>query len=884
MKIRHYILLLLCALALLPSCSTQKNTALTRSYHSTKVKYNILYNGNNAYEEGLQSIAQAHQDNFQQVIPLYPVSDHEAAQTATSKMDRTIEKCRKCIKLHSIKKRPKVDSKKSASDEKYRAWLKREEFNPSMPLAWIRLGQAEFHKGDFLGSISTFQYIERHFEYDKDLVAQCQLWSVRAYAEMGWLYEADDLLRKVQIDDLSRKHASLYSAVSADLLMKQERWREAIPHVRIAKEDEGRKQNRPRFEYALGQLYETQGSNAAAVEAYKRCIKLTPAWAMDFNARLRIALLDPDTKASQKKLSKMAKLSKYEEYLDQIYGMKGDIYLHSGDTAKALEQYALAAEKSTRNGDDKAAILIKSGDIYFGRQQYAEAQPCYNEALTIISSEDKDYKRLSKRSEVLDELVEQTTTVELQDSLQALAKLTPEEQQRVCEKIVADLLEQERQDSIRAAQDARREANAAADGPSSVNTSNMLGGGGSASNAWYFYNPNLLRSGKQQFRQKWGTRKLEDNWRRMIKGSPIFDDAEEKDDEEEEAEPTDSIDGNTDEPVEAVAIVTDTHDPQYYLQQIPNTEEALAMSDTLIADALAKLVDIYETDLEDEALAQEAFDELCRRYPQYSHLSDLYYNEYLRALKRDDQLTAQRYRSIIEQQYPESGYAAVVSDPDYFNKLQRAEAAADSLYEQTYMHFKKGEYAEVKTSVAAVEAEYPLNTLMPRFLFLDAVATAKTEGQEAFGDKLIAMVNRYPQGELSSMAKDMLGMMNRGMESQQGTDAASTLEDMRQAQADSIAAEVAAAEEPEAKNIVVITVPQGAERVNRLLYEVALYNFSQFMIKDFDLETVLQYSSTESALLITGFDAAADVDWYKGLMQQNDEMMEILLRLEAIIQ
>lgn len=867
----------------LVSCSTQKNTALTRSYHSTKVKYNILYNGNNAYEEGLQAIASAHEDNYAEQLPLYPVSDHRAAEASKAKMDRTIEKCRKCIKLHSIKKKPKVDTKKSATNEAYRAWLKREEFNPSMPLAWIRLGQAEFHKGDFLGAVSTFDYIQRHFAYDKDLVAQCQLWSARAYAEMGWLYEADDLLRKVQIDDLSKKHASLYSAVSADILMKQERWREAIPHVLIAKEDEGRKKNRPRFEYALGQLYEKQGNRAAAVAAYKRCIKLTPAWDMDFNARLRIACLGADVKASIKQLDKMAKLKKMEPYLDQILGIKGDILLRSGDTAAALREYALAAEKSTRNGLDKAAVLIKAGDLYFGAQRYAEAQPCYAEALTIVSAESDDYKRLSKRSEVLDGLVLQTGIVQLQDSLQLLAALSPDEQMRACEQLVAALIAQEMQDSIAAAEAARKAENDAADGPTSVNTQNMLGGG-SADASWYFYNANLLRQGKQQFRQRWGNRQLADNWRRAIQGAPIFTEEEPEPDSELTDDDTLSQDSLANDSLpQKQEVVTDPHDPMYYYQQIPHTEEALRQSDTLIASALTELVYIYQTELEDEALAAATFEQLCRRYPRDSHLPDLYYSEYLRALKKNDTVAQTRYRDIIVTQYPQSPYAAVVSDPLYFQKLQRAEAVADSLYEQTYQAYRRGDYAEVKASVAEVDRQYPLCALMPRFLFLDAVATAKTDGQEAFGDKLIAMVSRYPQGPLTAMARDMLGMMNRGMETQQDTDA-SQLEALRQAQADSVAAVVEQETMPEQRHIVVITIPQGQDNVNRLLYEVALYNFSQFMIKDFDLETVVQYSATESAVLITGFDAAADVDWYKDLMKNNAEMMHILSTMQAVIQ
>ena len=135
------------------SCSTQKNTWATRSFHQTKVKYNILHNGNLAYEEGLKAIRDANTDDYSQILYLYPVSNHKAAEASTSQMDKTIEKCRKCIKLHSIKAKPKRDPKK-ANDPKYKLWLQSEEFNANMSLAWIRLGEAEFHKGDFLGAVS----------------------------------------------------------------------------------------------------------------------------------------------------------------------------------------------------------------------------------------------------------------------------------------------------------------------------------------------------------------------------------------------------------------------------------------------------------------------------------------------------------------------------------------------------------------------------------------------------------------------------------------------------------------------------------------------------------------------------------------------------------
>lgn len=862
---------------MLASCSTQKNTGASRAYHSMKVKYNVYYNGDLAYQEGLEAIAKAHTDDYSNVLPLYPVSDHKAAEASKSKMERTIEKCRKCIKLHSIKKRPKTDPKKM-KDPKYKAWLQQEEFNPSMPMAWIRLGEAEFHKGDFLGAVSTFGYIMNHFDYDKDLVARCQLWQARSYGEMDWLYEAEDLLRKVQIDDLSRKHAAMYSAVSADIMLKQKRYHEAIPHVLHAKNDEDKQLSRPRFEYVLGQLYEKEGNRAEALAAYKRVLKLQPEWVMDFNARLRKTQLEKNSTAALTELDKMIKRPKYKEYLDQLHGAKANILLQRGDTTAALVEMDSAIARSTRNGMEKATILLQAGDIYYHRKQYEKAEPCYTEAVSILTADMDEYKRVKKRQEVLGDLVQQTTQVALQDSLQRLSKMTEAEQMAVVQKIIADLVEQEKRDSI-AQKQADREAQNGG-GLQSVNTSNMIGGGGSGE--WYFYNPQLMKIGKQQFRQKWGTRTLEDNWRYKIKVpvTPIMDEP----DEDELLADEDSIGGDSAKSITPLALSEDPHDPQYYLQQIPHTEEDMQQSDTLIADALKNMVAIYRDQLEENDLAVETFEELKRRYPGDKRLEDIYYMQYLIAMQQNDSIAAEQNRRALLAQYPDGRYAKVVNDPQYFDKLRLAQAQSDSLYEQTYEAYRKGQYAEVKKNVKAAEENYPLSSLMPRFLFLQSVAVAKTEGQDAFADNLREMVNRYPDSEMSSMAKDMLSMMNQGLESQKGGKT-SDLSEMRQQQmeeeqAEDLAMDTTALLVPQ----VIITLPKNEASLNKLLYEVALYNFAQFMIKDFDLETLLNYSASESALLVKGFDSAEEVEWYKGLLMQSEALQQAFTKLQAVLQ
>ena len=842
-----FILSVLTMGILATGCSTQKNTWATRSFHQTKVKYNILYNGNVAYEEGLKAIRDANTDDYSRVLYLYPVSNHQAAESAATQMDKTIEKCRKCIKLHSIKAKPKRDPKK-ANDPKYKLWLQSEEFNKNMNLAWMRLGQAEFHKGDFLGAVSTFNYIINHYQNDPDMIAQCQLWIARAYAEMGWQYEAEDMLNRVQIDALSRQHAKLYSAVKADVLLKGEHYREAIPFVKIAMPNEKRKIYRPRFAYVLGQLYEREDNKDEAIQSYKYVVRMAPPNEMEFNARIRMAELGG--KNSLRQLRTMTKQSKFKDRLDQIYGTMGNIYLQSKDTAKALEMYEKAIAESTQSGTAKATILVRAGDIYFEQRAYVKAQPCYREAVTILTAEHNDYARVQKRSEVLDELIVSYTQAQLQDSLQRLGHMTEEEQLAIVNKIIADLIETEKQDSIKQAQEARELAHGD-DMPRSVNTANMLCGGSAQKGEWYFYNPQLVKQGQQEWRRRWGNRPLEDNWRRRNKQvTATFD--------ESYPEDTDSTMLAGDSVAARPPVETDTHKPEYYLQQIPRTEQDYALSDSLWREAMVALYFIYRDRLNDEQQAEETLHELERRFPNHPCLAPIYEDQQMQALRND------------------SAYIA---------RMQRMLAEQDSLYAATYSAYTKGEFDAVKANKQYADTVFPQSKLMPRFLFLNAVSVARTEGQEAFVTELQQLVERYGETELGSMAKDMLAMMGQGMESQKGG-ATGDLAELREQVADSLDSSGQLdstqvwSEDRKQPSVVLLILPKADEQaLNDLLYEVALFNFSQFLIRDFDLQKMPVFKQG-CALRVSGFADMDEAEWWIDLLQQNAEMQTILKQIQ----
>lgn len=852
-------------------CSTQKNTWATRSFHQTKVKYNILYNGNTAYEEGLKQIRDAHEDDYSRILYLYPVSNHTAAEAAASQMDKTIEKCRKCIKLHSIKSKPKRDPKR-ANDPQYKLWLQSKEFNANMSMAWMRLAEAEFHKGDFLGAISTLNYVIRLYENDADMIARCRLWIARAYAELGWQYEAEDMLNRVQIDALSKKHARLYAAVKADVLLHGEHYTAAIPFIKIAIPYEKRKIYRPRFAYVLGQLYERNGQRNEAIEAYHDVIRMTPPYEMDFNARIRIAELQGEK--SLRQLQTMVKQSKFKDKLDHIYGTMGNIYLQLRDTTTALEMYEKAIAESTQSSYAKADILVRAGDIYYINKDYIHAQPCYRDALTILTPENEQYTTIQQRSDVLDELSAAYTQACLQDSLQHLSTLPEEQQRAIVEKIIADLIEQERQDSILQAQQERELAQE--NGIRSVNTANMLGGGGAQKGEWYFYNPQLIKQGQQEWRRRWGTRTLEDNWRRQNK--QVVASFSDYDTDEDDADGLDSI-PTTDSTTITPTYETDTHKPEYYLQQIPRTPEALAMSDSLWRQAMIALVYIYRDKVQDEALAMEAMHQLEQRNASHPDLLDTYYGYYLYALRYNQQDQAAQWRQKITTYYPTSTQAQIVAQPDYFDKLKRMAQEQDSLYALTYTAYARAQYDIVKTNTQYAEREYPLSPLMPRFLFLNAISVARTEGQEAFIASLQHIVANHGSSEMGAMAKDMLAMMGQGMESQQGTSTSSLADKRGQVTEqipDTTDNTLQWSEERNQPSIVLLRLSNTDEQaLNDLLYEVALFNFSQFLIRDFDMQA-MPILGEGSALRVSGFQNMDEAEWWIGLIKKNAEMQTIL--------
>lgn len=857
----------------LAACSTKKNNAATRNYQAFITRYNIYYNGDTHYKETLADMEGKYEDDFSRRVYMHPVEAKEdnTAPQPSGDFNRSIEKAQKAIQLRSIKKKPKV--KGSRNSPKNKEWLRREEYNPFLHNAWMMMGRGQYYNGDFLGAASTFFYISKHFKWLPATVTEARLMQALSYISMGWQYEAEVILTRIKKDELTNNRLRrLYNYVYANFYIHADNYADAEPFlVEAVKGSRGAQKTRLNF--LLGQVYQHLGRFAEAYKAFDAAGSSSSApYRTKFNARIKQSevFMGKDIEPEVKALRRMTRYDRNKEYLDQVYYAIGNLYLAHGDTAKAIENYELANEKSTRNGVDKAVNQVRLGELYFIRGNYEKAQPNYSEAVPLLPESFPDYENIKRRSDVLDELAVYSQNVNLQDSLLRLAAMPEEQRNKVIDKIIADLKKKEKEE----AEEARRQeylANEAAMG-NQLQDNSTQSFVINSDNSWYFYNTATKNAGRTEFQKRWGSRKLEDDWRRRNKATFNTDDfAAEGEDSENENSEASSADDSNEAPVDtaAAARANDPHFPEYYLAQIPQTEEEKATSHDVIQEGLYNMGVILKDKLDDFGASHREFDRLLADYPDNIYRLDTYYNLYLMCLRQGKTAEAERWRQLILSDFADSKYGIAMKDPAYIEKLRNMDRVQQELYEATYQAYLDNRNADVHEANKRMQTEYPLSKIMPKFMFLDALAYVTEKDTESFNSTLRDLLERYPDTDITPIASAWLKGMAQGRELHAGTggNLRGMLWDMKLSNdTTGIDAEGPAQFElnPDSRQTIVFTFPTDKVSSNALLYEIARHNFKSFVVKDFDIEPM--NFGRLGMIIVRGFENQEELNHYRSVM------------------
>ena len=873
------LVIVVIAAAFMSSCSSKKNTAARRQYTAFITRYNVYYNGDTHFKETLDDMENKYEDDYSsRLLFMHPVEakGDATAPQPTGDFTRSIEKAQKAIQLRSIKQRPARKPGKSR-DEAYKAWMKRDEYNPFLHNAWMLMGRSQYFNGDFLGAASTFFYISRHFTWLPNTVTEAKLWQARSYVSLGWLFEAEMILTRIKPETLVNKELrGLYDFTMADWRLKSDDFEGAVPYLLGAiKADSGAQ--RTRLYFLLGQIYARLGRKREAYEAYKKAGSgASTSYRTKFNARIKQSEVydGADITTEVKALKRMTRYDRNKEYLDQIYYAVGNLYLSRGDTTQAIENYRLAVEKSNRSGIDKAITQIRLGGLYFDRGEYEQAQPCYAEAVPLLPKTYPDYTSLVRRSDVLDELALYSQNVTLQDSLLRLSRMTPEQQLEVVNKIIEQLKKKEKEEAEAAAREEYLAARAAEGSTLNSNVKAPNSFNINSDNSWYFYNTATRNAGRSEFQRRWGSRKLEDDWRRRNKASFNLDTGESDDDADGSENDDDSADAeNVDDARNAEpAKVDDPHYPEYYLAQIPKDDAERATANDIIQEGLFNMGVILKDKLEDFRAAEREFDRLLADYPDNIYRLDVYYNLYLMYMRSGDPAAAERYRQLILSDFPDSKYGIAMRDPAYIDNLRKMDQRQQTLYDQAYDAYLNNRNKEVHEAAALMAEQFPMSKIMPKFMFLDALAYVTERQSDKFTEVIRDLLDRYPDTDLTPIVASWLKGIQQGrkLQAPENGNIRGMIWDMKLGN-DSISVDTPVEFDlsPDNSQMLVMVFDAAEVPTNELLFEIARHNFKSFVVKDFDLEQM--NFGRLGMILIRGFANLDELNHYRKVMASSPD-------------
>ncbi len=707
-------------LALLVSCSTKKNTFLNRSYHNTTAHFNVYFNGQEALKEVVQTLEKDHKDNYDKVLPIYKIGTNEQAKSIYPAADKAIAKASKTVQKHSMY----IGGKERVK------WIK---------YAYLMVGQANFYKYDYMPALEMFQFVFK--QYDKSKIRYDALyWLSRTYNERGSFNESQNMIDLVESEFpmVQKKKRWQHYAVASDLLIKQELYGQAIPSViKTIKAVKNRK-TQTRLKFILAQLYERVGDKPNSTKYYNEVLRRNSPFEMEFNTRINRALVYDNQAGNsgdiKKELKKLGRDDKYIEFQDKIFYALGSIEEEEGHKEDAIKYYKKSVAASTSNVNQKGKSFLRLADIAFKDAQYELSAVYFDSTVAFLLPTDDKFVYASMKKELLDELVANIKTIKTEDSLQKIGNMSPNEQ----EAYIDNLIEKRKADdeAKKEAEALKQQMAAQAGATASTGTATPQPLGGAV---WYFYNPTALSFGLADFTKKFGSRKLEDNWRRSNKQANAKAVFEEND--ADNAKP-DSI------PAE--------YTRDYYLQGLPTKPSDFAASNQKITDAYFGLGILYREQLNENQLAAKNLEELLKRFPENKYKLTTYYQLYKIYTDLANTTKADYYKNKVCTEAPNSDYCKIILDPSIGSSLKNDKQKMEAMYEATYNAFLNLNYDSVITMANEVDRLYSGDATQPKFDFLRALSIGRSATVPEFEASLKDVVMRFPKHKVKDEAKAIL--------------------------------------------------------------------------------------------------------------------------------
>jgi len=704
---------------LLFSCSTKKNTFINRNFHSVTTKYNVLFNGTQAFEEGREALMNSYIDNYWEILPVerMQVVDEltlpgRGGQNPNFK--KAEEKAVKAIQKHSMD-------------------IQGRQRNPQMDEAYLLLGKARYFDQRFIPALEAFNYTLSEYP-DSDKINQTRIWREKTHLRLeNDEFAIANLKEIIRFEKLGDQEYADANAVLGQAYINLQHKDSAVQVMKRAAYSTKINEEKGRYNYIIGQLFNELGHKDSANMAFDKVIALnrkSPRVYM-INAHVEKArnfdLENGNKEEFLEMLNDLAEDRENRPFLDRIYRQLGEYHL-SQDSLKLAESYFnQSVRKATTDKYLKALDYENIAALRFDEAKYKDAGAYYDSTLNNLKKNTRKFRTIEKKRANLEDVIAYEDVAKKNDSILKLVNFSEEERTAYFQEYI-DVLKAEEAAQLEA--EAQKQSFASNEFASSRDNGPKTG-----SDEFYFYSPTTVAYGKNEFRKRWGDRALEDNWRLFDKNTIIKA-------------------NKVDEKATTDAGTKDLFSVAFYTDQIPTDEKVIDSIGKERNFAYYQLGLIYKEKFKEYELAANRLEKLLQNNPEEKLILPSKYNLYKIYVLLEQQSKATQYKDDIINNHGDSRYAQILRNPQ--EVIASDENSPESLYAKTYKKFTNQQFEEALVDSDKYILQFTGEEIVPKFEMLKAITIARLDGFIAYKEALNYVALNYPNDEEGKRAQEII--------------------------------------------------------------------------------------------------------------------------------
>ncbi|MEN2414512.1 tetratricopeptide repeat protein [Flavobacterium sp. D4] len=716
---------------------------MNRNSHALSTKYNILYNGEIALEKGLKSIQANNQDNFWKTLPIEKMqfdenfSEGEKAKNPDFELAET--KATKAIQKHSMN-------------------IGGRERNYQIDEAYLMLGKARYYDQRFIPAIEAFNYILYKYPNSSNIYT-AKIWREKTNMRLGndaiVIKNINLLLKKT---DLNKQTFSDANALLAEAFLNTEQKDSAVAKLKIAEKFTKINEDRARYRFILGQLYQEAGKRDSAVYFYNGVIdmnrKADRKYMMHAYAR-KAQMFDYEKDDHDMFIETYNRLVEDREnrpYYDILFYEMGVFFDKNNEQKDALEFYNHSLARKSKDPYLVASTYRNIGNMYFRNTDYTMAAKYYDSTLVKLNPKTREFAFIEKNRKNLDNVIKYEAIAKRNDSIIKVYNLPVEERKLYFEIYIAELKKNDDAKRLQEEKEKEKQANIqrntnANNGSAAMNPPNKMDlaagafnppSGNDGGSTFYFYNPTTVAYGKVQFRKMWGNRAIDGNWRlgsaKSFVNTPIKD----------------SLNINQDSINALQQVIPEKYTTAFYEKQVPTSPVVMDSIGKERNFAYYQLGLIYKEKFKEYKLASDKLEQLLQNNPEEKLVLPSMYNLY-KIYQITDPAKAERIKSEITTKYSGSRYAQILN-----NTNSEDLASADKEYNKWYKLYEEEQFVEVLNNIDNLINQYSGEDIVSKFELLKANTLAKVEGLAAYKKGLENVADNYPNSEEGKSAREIL--------------------------------------------------------------------------------------------------------------------------------